>query len=347
MGTEYQRLGPAVRAGDAHCCAVGALDARDRRPPIRGTGHRSPHRRSGQYPTVGHPMNPIVRLIGVRQGFGGHQVLTDLDLEVRPGEVLGLLGANGSGKSTLLRIVAGIDTAQAGVVEFGDATDGPLRIGALLDPAWLDDRLTCRQHLVIAHLYSRGRVRRGSVQAALATVGLSDAERRCVKHLSLGMRQRLALALALVDEPDVLVLDEPLNGLDPDGVLWMRELLRGFASSGRAVLLSSHLMAEMERIATRVVLLTNGSLSPLDGRSPARNSVRLRAESRAGELVRALTAAGADVVVTADSSILVRGMEPARVFRTALSSGAVLSHLVSEAQTLEEQYRDATSNRRR
>ncbi|NII42680.1 ABC-2 type transport system ATP-binding protein [Curtobacterium flaccumfaciens] len=292
-------------------------------------------------------MNSVVRLIGVRQGFGTHQVLTDLDLEVRRGEVLGLLGANGSGKSTLLRIVAGIDTAQSGVVELGGTTDGPLRIGALLDPAWLDDRLTCRQHLVIAHLYAHGRVRRSSVQAALTAVGLSEAERRRVKHLSLGMRQRLALALALVDEPDVLVLDEPLNGLDPDGVLWMRELLRDFASSGRSVLLSSHLMAEMERIATRVVLLADGSLSPLVSGSRMQNAVRLRAESRAEELVRALAAAGADVVVTADSSILVRGMEPARVFHTATSSGAVLSHLVSEAQTLEEQYRDATSNRQR
>jgi len=291
-------------------------------------------------------MSPIVRLIGVRQGFGSHVVLTGLDLELHNGEVLGLLGANGSGKSTLLRIVAGIDTAQAGDVELGGATDGPLRIGALLDPTWLDDRLTCRQHLVIAHLYAHGRARRGAVHAALATVGLSDAERRRVKQLSLGMRQRLALALALVDEPDVLVLDEPLNGLDPDGVLWMRELLRDFASSGRAVLLSSHLMAEMERIATRVVLLTDGSLSPLDSRSSVANSVRLRAESRAEELVRALTAAGAEVVVSADSSIFVRGMDPSRVFRTATSSGAVLSHLVSEAQSLEEQYRDATSNRR-
>ncbi|MBY0177429.1 ATP-binding cassette domain-containing protein [Curtobacterium herbarum] len=295
---------------------------------------------------MGDPLNPVVRLSGVQQGFGGHAVLTDLDLEVHRGEVLGLLGANGSGKSTLLRIVAGIDKAQGGVVELGSATGGPVRLGALLDPAWLDDRLTCRQHLVIAHLYGRGRVRRGSVRAALAAVGLTEAERRRVKHLSLGMRQRLALALALVDEPDVLVLDEPLNGLDPDGVLWMRGLLQDFASSGRAVLLSSHLMAEMERITTRVVLLTDGSLSPLEGRSPIDSSVRIRVVSGAEELARALTTAGANVVVAADDSILVRGMDPSRVFRTATSSGAVLSHLVSEAQTLEEQYRDATSNRR-
>lgn len=296
---------------------------------------------------MGYPMNPVIRLDGIRQGFGSHVVLANLDLEVHCGEVLGLLGANGSGKSTLLRIVAGIDEAQSGVVEHRGPTEDPPRIGALLDPAWLDERLTCRQHLVIAHLYAHGRMHRGRVRSALATVGLGDAECRRVKHLSLGMRQRLALALALVNDPDVLVLDEPLNGLDPDGVLWMRGLLRDFAGSGRAVLLSSHLMAEMERIATRVVLLKDGSLSPLGSDSSPKASVTVRVESAAEGFVRALTAAGAEAVLAADGSIVLSGLEPAQVFRVAASSGAVLTHLVAEVQTLEEQYRDATSNDRR
>ena len=290
-------------------------------------------------------MSGVVCLEGIRQSYGSQAVLAGLDLEVRRGEVLGLLGANGSGKSTLLRIVAGVDKPQSGFVRLGDDDAEHPRVGALLDPTWLDERLTCQQHLTIANLYARGRARRGSVRAALAMVGLSAAGRRRVKHLSLGMRQRLALALALVDAPDVLVLDEPLNGLDPDGVLWMRELLQDFARSGRAVLLSSHLMAEMERMATRVVLLSDGSLSPLDSVGQAEQSVTVRVETMSETFVRTLEEAGARVDSPVDGSVSIKGLEPAQVFRAARSSDVVLTHLVEDVQTLEEQYRDATSNR--
>jgi ABC-2 type transport system ATP-binding protein len=292
-------------------------------------------------------VSAVVRLHGIRQGFGGQDVLAGVDLEVHRGEVLGLLGANGSGKSTLLRIISGIDRPQAGQVERGAGQDGRApRIGALLDPAWIDERLTCRQHLTIAFLYAQGRVRRVDVRAALGRVGLSDAEDRRVKHLSLGMRQRLALALALVDSPDVLVLDEPLNGLDPDGVLWMRQLLLDFAESGRAVLLSSHLMAEMERIADRVVLLSHGVVSALDRqRTTSERCVTVRVSTHGDEVRAALRALGATVTISADDSFAIRGLSPAQVFCAAAAVGAVLTHLVEDVQTLEEQYRDAISKR--
>jgi ABC-2 type transport system ATP-binding protein len=293
------------------------------------------------------PVSAAVRLHGIRQAYGAQDVLAGVDLEVHRGEVLGLLGANGSGKSTLLRIVSGIDRPRAGHIERrADHTGRAPRIGALLDPTWMDERLTCRQHLTIAFLYAQGRSHRPAVRAALGHVGLSGAEDRRVKHLSLGMRQRLALALALVDAPDVLVLDEPLNGLDPDGVLWMRQLLLDFAASGRAVLLSSHLMAEMERIADRVVLLSGGVASALERqRTTSDPCVTVRVSTRGSDLRRALEALGATVTIGTDDSFAVRGLRPAQVFRAAAAAGAVLTHLVEHVQTLEEQYRDAVSKR--
>lgn len=292
-------------------------------------------------------MSRAIRLAGIRQAFGSHIVLAGVDLELHRGEVLGLLGANGSGKSTLLRIVSGIDRPQAGAVELCTDVDGRApRIGALLDPAWLDDRLTCRQHMTIALLYAQGRSRAAAVRAALARVGLTDAENRRVKHLSLGMRQRLALALALVDAPDVLVLDEPLNGLDPDGVLWMRELLTEFAGSGRAVLLSSHLMAEMERIANRVVLLSEGTASGLERNvAGSETNVSIRVATKVAELRRELETRGATVRDGSDGGVLVRRLSPAEVFTAAVATGSVLTHLVEDVQTLEEQYREATAKR--
>lgn len=292
-------------------------------------------------------MSDAIRLGGIRQTFGSHIVLAGVDLELHRGEVLGLLGANGSGKSTLLRIVSGIDRPQAGAVELCTNEDGQTpRIGALLDPAWLDERLTCRQHLTIALLYAHGRSRATAVRTALVRVGLADADNRRVKHLSLGMRQRLALALALIDAPDVLVLDEPLNGLDPDGVLWMRELLTDFARSGRAVLLSSHLMAEMERIANRVVLLSDGTVSGLQRNlAGSETSVSIRATSEVAKLRRDLEARGATVRDGSDGEIVVRRLSPAEVFTVAAAAGAVLTHLVEDVQTLEEQYREATAKR--
>lgn len=292
-------------------------------------------------------MTVAVRLDGVCQGFGGRDVLAGVELEVRRGEVLGLLGANGAGKSTLLRIVSGIDRPRTGVVELRADDEGRIpRIGALLDAAWLDQRLTCRQHLTIALLYARGRTRSATVRQALARVGLAGAENRRVRHLSLGMRQRLALALALVDSPDVLVLDEPLNGLDPDGVLWMRQLLIEFARSGRAVVLSSHLMAEMERIANRVVLLSEGSLSALDRHSTqSEQRVIVRVDTQLDALRHALQFRGATVAVDPDGSVVIRGLSPSEVFRVAANAGAVLTHLAEDVQTLEEQYRDAVAKR--
>ncbi|WP_248704840.1 ABC transporter ATP-binding protein [Curtobacterium sp. MWU13-2055] len=290
-------------------------------------------------------MTAMIELIGIRQRFGSRDVLTGVDLELRRGEVLGLLGANGSGKSTLLRIVTGIDAPAAGQVstEPGQRRSD-LRVGALLDPGWLDVRLTCQQHLAIALINANGRAVRSDVRTRLVEVGLGDAARRRVKHLSLGMRQRLALALALVESPDALILDEPLNGLDPDGVLWMRNLIREFTSNGGAVLLSSHLMAEMERIATRVLLLAEGSVSELErDRTVLERTVRVHAVAGQRELCAALEEVSATVREDDGGMLTVDGLDAAQVFCLARDVGAVLTHLAVDVQSLEEQYRDAVT----
>lgn len=292
-------------------------------------------------------MSVALRLADVRRSFDRRIVLSGVQLDVHFGEVLGLVGANGSGKSTLLRTLTGIDDAQGGTVEHMDDGDrGSVRIGALLDPAWLDERLTCRQHVAVALLSTSGRVGRGSVSSALAIVGLAGAENRRVKHLSLGMRQRLALAVALVDEPNVLVLDEPLNGLDPDGVRWMRGLLSDFTRSGGAVLLSSHLLAELEQVADRVVLLHQGTITALDrGGSGDDTVVRARPATGAERLVPALVARGA-TVDDVEGTLAIRGVSPADVFRTAVMCGTVLVELVEDARPLEARYRDAVATSR-
>lgn len=288
-------------------------------------------------------MTVMIELIGIRQRFGSRDVLTGVDLQLRRGEVLGLLGANGSGKSTLLRIVTGIDAPAAGQISTGPGQlRSDLRIGALLDPGWLDVRLTCQQHVAIALLNAKGHAARSDVRARLGEVGLQEAARRRVKHLSLGMRQRLALALALVEPPDALILDEPLNGLDPDGVLWMRNLIHEFTNNGGAVLLSSHLMAEMERIATRVLLLAEGSVSELErDRTALDRTVRVHAVARQRELRAAIEEGSATVREEDSGALVVDGLGAAQVFCLARDVGAVLTHLAVDVKSLEDQYRDA------
>jgi ABC-2 type transport system ATP-binding protein len=291
-------------------------------------------------------MSAVIQVDQVRQSFGKHEVLSGVEFEVRQGEVLGLLGANGSGKSTLLRIVTAIDSAASGRVRLIPSRgEGACRVGALLDPAWLDERLTCRQHLAIALLNAQGRSDRQTIRAALEMVGLTSAERRRVKHLSLGMRQRLALALALIDDPDVLVLDEPLNGLDPDGVLWIRGLLEDFARSGRAVLLSSHLLAEMERIADRVVLLSGGLVSELDLHTTQEQSIVMaKVVGDIDPLCRRLSELRIRFQTTSAGALAVHDCSPSDVFRAAVESGVTLEQLSEASRTLEDRYRDAVAN---
>jgi ABC-2 type transport system ATP-binding protein len=208
---------------------------------------------------------PALLVQGITKRYGARTAVAGLDLAVERGEVVGFLGPNGAGKTTTIRMCLDLVRPTAGTARvFGldVAREGPralARAGALIESPALLPFLSGRDNLEFFRR-ARGGVARSRVDAVLATVGLLDRARDTVRTYSLGMRQRLGLAIALLADPDLLVLDEPANGLDPAGIVEMRELLRGLAASGRAVLLSSHVLHEAEEICDRAVIIARGRL---------------------------------------------------------------------------------------
>jgi ABC-2 type transport system ATP-binding protein len=205
----------------------------------------------------------MIEVRGLSKRYGRVAAVDDLTFDVRPGQVTGFLGPNGAGKSTTLRMIFGLDRPSAGTALVDGAPyaalDEPLRsVGALLDAQAMHPGRTGRSHLGIAARTS-GLPRR-RVDDVLDQVGLTDAAHRRIRGYSLGMRQRLGIAAALLGDPATLIFDEPVNGLDVDGVRWIRSLLRRLADEGRTVLISSHLMSELQLIADRVVVIGRGRL---------------------------------------------------------------------------------------
>jgi ABC-2 type transport system ATP-binding protein len=202
-----------------------------------------------------------VEVAGLTRRFGDRSVVDDVSFTVRPGRVTGFLGPNGAGKTTTLRMLLGLLEPTAGTATIGGRPYGELEAPTTVVGASLEGTAHARGRRGLDHLRSfapPARASRARIDELLETVGLTEHAKRPAGSYSLGMQQRLALATALLGEPDVLVLDEPANGLDPMGVYWLRSFLRDFAASGRTVLLSSHMLAEMELIADDVVLIDRG-----------------------------------------------------------------------------------------
>ncbi|MFD1149856.1 ABC transporter ATP-binding protein [Saccharothrix hoggarensis] len=205
----------------------------------------------------------MITIRGLTRRYGDVLAVDDLSFDVQPGKVTGFLGPNGAGKSTTMRVVLGLDRPTSGTALVNGRSYGtfaePLReVGALLDPGSAHPGRTARAHLRVAARTNGLPARR--VEEVIERVGLGGAARRRIKGYSLGMRQRLGIAAALIGDPGVLVFDEPVNGLDLDGVRWIRGLLRQLADEGRTVLVSSHLLSEMEQIADRLVVIGRGRL---------------------------------------------------------------------------------------
>jgi ABC-2 type transport system ATP-binding protein len=204
----------------------------------------------------------MIELTHLTKRYGGRTVVDDVSFTCRPGTVTGFLGPNGSGKSTTLRMVCGLTPPSAGSATvvgsaYRDLPNPARRVGVLLDASAQHGGRTGREALTLAALTVG--VPTSRVAELIAQVGLDrTAAHKRVRAYSLGMRQRLGIAAALLGEPEVLILDEPANGLDPEGIAWMRRLLRGFADRGGTVLLSSHLLGEVQAVADQVVLITNG-----------------------------------------------------------------------------------------
>jgi ABC-2 type transport system ATP-binding protein len=295
---------------------------------------------------------PAIRSRGLTRLFPGGQGVRELDLEVPVGAIYGFLGPNGAGKTTGIRLLLGLLRADAGRIElFGEPLDDRRlalrRVGALVESPSLYRHLSGRDNLEVTRRLLG--VPPARIDAVLARVELVEDAHRRVREYSLGMRQRLAIALALLGEPKLLVLDEPSNGLDPAGIVELRQLLRGLAAEGITVFVSSHLLSEIELVATHVGVLQagrlrfQGRLEELRGRVHPR--LRLRAEPalRAAEL---LARSGEAVHLDPDGSLRVelRRRTPAELNRLLVEHDIAVSSLQAEQASLESLFFDLTVN---
>ncbi|TFV87392.1 ATP-binding cassette domain-containing protein [Blastococcus sp. CT_GayMR16] len=294
----------------------------------------------------------MIQVRGLTKQYAAVCAVDDLTFDVLPGKVTGFLGPNGAGKSTTMRMILGLDKPTAGSALVGGRPFArlgePLRAaGALLDAQAVHPGRSGRDHLRVAARTHGIPVRR--VDEVIDQVGLGPAARRRVRGYSLGMRQRLGIATALLGDPAALLFDEPMNGLDLDGVRWIRRLVRELADDGRTVLLSSHLMSEMEQTADHLVIIGRGRLiadasiqEVMRGEGAARK-VRVRTPST-DQLAGALLRMRLRVHPTDDGELLVEGASAETVGDVALEAGVAVHRLAEEHTSLEQVYLDLTGD---
>jgi ABC-2 type transport system ATP-binding protein len=287
---------------------------------------------------------------GLTKRYPTALAVDDLTFTVRPGLVTGFLGPNGAGKSTTMRLILGLDRPTAGSVTvggrpFADHRYPMYEVGALLDAGAVHPGRTARDHLWC--LAQSNRIPRARVDEVLGIVGLDDVAGRRIGTYSLGMRQRLGIAGALLGDPAVLMFDEPVNGLDPEGILWIRTLFRALANEGRTVFVSSHLMSEMSLTADHVIVIGRGRLivdAPMREllvRGAARVSVR---SPDAARLAALLVDAGARVESERDGALTVTDLTAETVGELAARHGVVLHELATHAASLEETFFELTND---
>jgi ABC-2 type transport system ATP-binding protein len=289
------------------------------------------------------PADGVLHVRGLSKRFGAVQAVDDLSFTVEPGRVTGFLGPNGAGKTTTLRMLLGLVRPSAGTATIGGRAyaelDRPQRVvGALLEASDVHPGRSGRDHLRVLALTAGVPERRAD--DLLALVGLSDAARRRAGGYSLGMRQRLALAGALVGDPRVLVLDEPANGLDPEGIRWLRGFLRRLAGEGRTVLVSSHVLSEVQQTVDDVVIIARGRLvqSSSLAELASASERRVRAVSpEPSRLHAALAGAGLDARVQ-DGAVLVDGATTSDVGHAAFAAGVELHELRTQDEGLEQTF---------
>ena len=289
----------------------------------------------------------MIQLHALTKRYGDVLAVAGLDLTVRPGLVTGFLGPNGAGKTTTMRMILGLDRPTSGSVTVGgrayrDLT-APLReVGALLEAQAVHPRRSARNHL--RYLAQTNAIPGDRVAEVLDLVGLSDVAGRQAGTFSLGMSQRLGIAAALLGDPPVLLFDEPVNGLDPEGVLWIRTLMRDLAAEGRTVLVSSHLMSEMALTADRLVIIGRGRLIAEDDTAAFTGSgsgVLVRTPGSAS-FARRLELSGAQVETGIGGDLLVTGMTAPDIGHLAAAEGVPLYELTPRRTSLEESFMELT-----
>ncbi|MDJ1134318.1 ABC transporter ATP-binding protein [Streptomyces iconiensis] len=292
-----------------------------------------------------------IHVRGLTKRYGPDTVVDDLSFTVEPGQVTGFLGPNGAGKSTTMRIIMGLAAPTAGSATLGDRDyrDLPVpltEVGALLDAAAVHGSRKAYDHLH-ALAVSNGLPRR-RVEEVLARTGLESVAGKRAGGFSLGMRQRLGIASALLGDPRVLIFDEPVNGLDPEGIRWIRDFMRSLAREGRAVLVSSHLMSEMAQTADHLVVIGRGRLIADTGmseflRANGGGTVLVRTPE-AGAFALRLTAAGATVRQGPEPSLLVSGMTSDEIGRLAAYHRVTLGELSPQQPSLEDAFMELTKD---
>ncbi|MEA2589608.1 MAG: type transport system ATP-binding protein [Actinomycetota bacterium] len=293
----------------------------------------------------------MIEARGLTKRYGSTLAVDGLSFDVKPGRVTGFLGPNGAGKSTTLRLIMGLDAPTAGSVTVDGLPYGAYHrplfdVGAMLEARSYHPGRSAYNHL-LALAQSNGIPRR-RVQEVLEVVGLAGVARKRTGTFSLGMGQRLGVAAALLGDPAVLLLDEPVNGLDPEGIIWIRNLLKSLAAEGRTVLLSSHLMSEMANTADQVIVIGRGRLiaeSTVEElvRTAPGSFVRVRARP-ANRLARLLRAEGASTTVEDDGALTVTGADAEAIGELAASHRIALHELSPQHASLEEAFMELTAD---
>ncbi len=290
-----------------------------------------------------------IEVSGLRKRFGPTLALDGMSFTVQPGQVTGFVGPNGAGKSTTMRVIVGLDAPDAGSALIGGRSYRSLRhpltrVGSLLDAAALQPSRSARNHLLwLARSQGLDPTRADEV---IGEAGLEGVARRKAGSFSLGMRQRLGIAAALLGDPPVLILDEPFNGMDPEGIVWMRGFLRALAAQGRAVLVSSHLMSELQDTADHLVVVGRGrviadtAVADLIAAVSA-GQVVLRTTARPAAMT-VLTCAGAAVAATGRDTLAVSGLPGERIVALLSAAAVPFSEVSAHHATLEEAYLELT-----
>jgi ABC-2 type transport system ATP-binding protein len=281
--------------------------------------------------------------------YGKTVAVDEVSFVVRPGRVTGFLGPNGAGKSTTMRMILGLDTPSSGSVQvngksYRDLNDPLTSVGALLDAKAIVGSRSAANHLT--WLADSNGIDRRRVGEVLEIVGLADVAGQRVGTFSLGMSQRLGIAAALLGDPETLMFDEPINGLDPDGIVWIRNLMKSLASEGRTVFLSSHLMSEMAQTADHLLIIAQGRILADVGTEEfiSRNtapSIRVRAVEQT-DLAGALTERGGTIECSPDGALLVTGLDCLAIGGVACAHGITLFELEASRASLEQAFFELT-----
>jgi ABC-2 type transport system ATP-binding protein len=293
----------------------------------------------------------MIEALGLTKRYGDTLAVDNLSFTVEPGRITGFLGPNGAGKTTTMRLILGLDRPTSGTVTVNGTSFGrlawPMReVGALLDAKAVHGGRSAYQHLLC--MAQTNNLPRRRVSEVLEFVGLSDVMRKRSRGFSLGMGQRLGIACALLGDPKTLMFDEPVNGLDPEGILWIRNLMKALAAEGRTVFVSSHLMSEMENTADHLLVIGRGKLisdctTAEFIAANSQQSVRVRSPQQ-DELTLLATAAGATVRDEAGGSLVLLGLTAAQVGDLAFENGIRLHELAPAHASLEQAFMELTAS---